>query len=193
MQNFFGMGSPTTEQEIQKHKDKLNNLINKLNNTHKIDEEISINNEIKSETDCISSLLNIKKNEINQNNNIKNNFNPMFNQINMGYNMVNDMMMFKNQNQMIAPQVVNQNDNKWNLIFELNSESKIINVSIDPNKLFKEAISIFLLNIGSGSTGDYQFIFNSKEIYQDMKICQTGLQHLSRILALPARRSKGIK
>ena len=75
----------------------------------------------------------------------------MFNQINMGYNMVNDMMMFKNQNQMIAPQVVNQNDNKWNLIFELNSESKIINVSIDPNKLFKEAISIFLLNIGSGS------------------------------------------
>ena len=151
MQNFFGMGSPTTEQEIQKHKDKLNNLINKLNNTHKIDEEISINNEIKSETDCISSLLNIKKNEINQNNNIKNNFNPMFNQINMGYNMVNDMMMFKNQNQMIAPQVVNQNDNKWNLIFELNSESKIINVSIDPNKLFKEAISIFLLNIGSGS------------------------------------------
>ena len=39
------LGSSITEEEIQNHKNKLKNLITKLNNTHNIDEEISINNE----------------------------------------------------------------------------------------------------------------------------------------------------
>ena len=49
--------------EIRKHKYKLNNLINILINTHNIDEEISINNEIKNETEFLSSLFIIKRNE----------------------------------------------------------------------------------------------------------------------------------
>ena len=68
------MGTNITEQEIQKHKNKLNNLIIRLNNTHNIDEEASINYEIKNESECLSSLLNIKRNEVNQQN-IQNNFN----------------------------------------------------------------------------------------------------------------------
>ena len=73
------MSGPMTEQEIQKHKNKLNQLISKLINTHNIEEEISINNEIKKESECLSSLLNIKKYELNQNNNtnMDNNFNPI--------------------------------------------------------------------------------------------------------------------
>ena len=55
--------SPVTEKEIENHKKKLNLLINKLNNTHNIEEETSINNEIKNEAECLSSLLNIKKND----------------------------------------------------------------------------------------------------------------------------------
>ena len=77
------MGNPITEQEIQNHKNRLNRLITKLINTHNIDEETSINNEIKNETKFLSSLLNIKRNELNQNNIINNNnnlFNPMINQ-----------------------------------------------------------------------------------------------------------------
>ena len=54
------MGSPITEQEIQNHKNKLTDLISKLINTHNIEEEISINNEIKKETEFLSSLLSIK-------------------------------------------------------------------------------------------------------------------------------------
>ena len=72
-----GMGSNIVEQEIQNHKNQLNNFIIKLNNTHNIDEEILINNKIKIETECLLSLLNIKRNELNQfnfqNNNINNN------------------------------------------------------------------------------------------------------------------------
>ena len=64
------------QQEINKHKSKLLNLINNLNNTQSIDDEISINNDIKTESECLKSLLNIKQtnlmnqmNQINQNNN----------------------------------------------------------------------------------------------------------------------------
>ena len=45
------MGSYTTEQEILKIKNKLNNLIMKLFNTHNIEEETSINTEIKNQTE----------------------------------------------------------------------------------------------------------------------------------------------
>ena len=55
------MGNSITEQEIQKHKNNINNLTFKLNNTRNIDEEILINNEMKKENKCLSSLLNIKK------------------------------------------------------------------------------------------------------------------------------------
>ena len=63
------MRSSITEEEIQNNKNKLNNSISKLINTHNIDEEISINNEIKYETEFLSSLFKIKKNDINKNKN----------------------------------------------------------------------------------------------------------------------------
>ena len=72
------------QQEINKHKTKLMNLINNLINTQLINEEIFINNEIKKESECLISLLNVKQKELlNQmNNNI--NLNPfMFQPNNM--------------------------------------------------------------------------------------------------------------
>ena len=61
-----------TLQEINVHKQMLINLVNKLINTQLINEEISINNEIKKESECLNSLFNIKQNNlmnrINQNN-----------------------------------------------------------------------------------------------------------------------------
>ena len=56
--------------EIKKHKANIQNLSNKLINTVDINEEISVNNEIKKETELLLSLLNIKKNELLQNNNM---------------------------------------------------------------------------------------------------------------------------
>ena len=104
------MGSPITEQEIQNHKNKLNDLITKLINTHNIDEETSINNEIKKQTEFLNSLLNIKRNELNRNNNNMNNnannifFNPMLNQNDMIYNMNNGMM----NNNLLQQQMMKQ-------------------------------------------------------------------------------------
>ena len=51
----------TIQQEINMHKLKLLNLVNNLINTQLINEEIFINNEIKTENECLKSLLNIKQ------------------------------------------------------------------------------------------------------------------------------------
>ena len=104
------MPSNATEDEIKKHKDKLKDLISRLNNTHNIDEEYSINNEIRNETEILSSLFIKKRNELNQNNNMgkndmnsNNNFlNPPFNQNNMNIinNDMNNNIMNCNQMQL---------------------------------------------------------------------------------------------
>ena len=97
------MGSPITEQEIQNQKNKLNNLRNQLINTHNINEEISINNEMKKETEFLSSLIKIKRNELNQNNNNMN-IDPMQQQI-MQQQMMQQQMM---QQQMMQQQMMAQ-------------------------------------------------------------------------------------
>ncbi len=66
------LGSYKTEKEIFKIKDKLEKLIMRLVNTYDIEEEISINDKIKNETEFLSSLLTIKINELNQNNHMNN-------------------------------------------------------------------------------------------------------------------------
>jgi len=63
-------------QEINKHKTNLMTLINNLINTQLINEEIYINNEIKKESECLISLLNVKQNTLNNQININNNINP---------------------------------------------------------------------------------------------------------------------
>ena len=109
-QSINKVQSNATEDEIKKHKDKLNDLTNKLNNTHNIDEEYSINNEIRNETEILTSLFIKKRNELNQNNNMgkndmnnNNNFlNPPFNQNNMNIinNDMNNNIMNCNQMQL---------------------------------------------------------------------------------------------
>ena len=46
--------------EINNHKNNISNLSTKLLNAYDINEEISINNEIKKETEILVTLLNIK-------------------------------------------------------------------------------------------------------------------------------------
>ena len=88
-----------TLEEINKHKNKIKCLSNKLINTIDINEEIMINNEIKNETECLLSLLNIKKNEII---NLNNNNNINFNMNNNCYQQKNNLNFQFLQQQMIG-------------------------------------------------------------------------------------------
>jgi hypothetical protein len=99
------MGSYTTEQEILKLKNKLNNLIMKLFNTHNIEEETSINTEIKNQTEFLSSLLNIKRNELNLNNKMNN---MQMQQMMQQQIMQQQMMEQQMQQQMMQQQMMQQ-------------------------------------------------------------------------------------
>ena len=85
-----------TQIEINKHKTNICNLAMKLSNTFNIYEEISINNEIKKETEFLLSLLNIKQSEIiTFNKNINNNMNFNMNN-NFSQQMNNQQFQFLN-------------------------------------------------------------------------------------------------
>ena len=92
------------QQEINIHKNKLLNLINNLINTQIVNNEIIINNDIKKETECLNSLLNIKQNTLNNpinHNNIINLY-PNFVQPNINMNFpqmnINPMQIMQNNN-----------------------------------------------------------------------------------------------
>ena len=70
----------------------------------------------------------------------------------------------------------------WNLIFENQNDKKLVTIRISEQKTVKEAINVYLLK--SGRTDKCKFIFNNKELYPEMIICQSGLQPLSRILVI---------
>ena len=69
----------------------------------------------------------------------------------------------------------------WNLIFENQNDKKSLTIRISEQKLVKEAISMYMLK--SGRTDKCKFIFNNKELFQEMKICHS-LFNLSRILVV---------
>ena len=92
------------QQEINMHKSKLLNLINNLINTQIIDNEIAINDEIKTESECLKSILKIKQNNLmNQQINLNNNldFSPFMVQPNLQMNLLMNNMNPTNHNQNI--------------------------------------------------------------------------------------------
>ena len=192
------MRNNITEQEIQKHKDKLNNLIFRLNNTHNIDEENSINNEIKNESEFLSSLFNIKRNELNQNNNMNNNnnnfFNPMPNPMindQMQQQMIQQQMM---QQQMLQQQMMQQQMEMQNqyirVIFRQSGEnSKNIPPITIQCKPFDSVSSIIeKYRNASGDKDPYKkFIFNAKNLNQALDLNEAGISNNSNIFVVSTR------
>ena len=97
--------------EINKHKNKLLNLFNKLINSVDINEKIAINNEMKTETEFLSSLLNIKKSYLGQDNLQNNNINFMNKNLNQNINNNinnNTMQQQMMQQQLMQEQMIQQ-------------------------------------------------------------------------------------
>ena len=117
--------------------------------------------------------------------------NPMMGGMNPMMSGMNPMMQFGGMNPgMVSPQPQTQADSNvsiddqsgWNLIFENQNDKKSLTIRISEQKLVKEAISMYMLK--SGRTDKCKFIFNNKELFVEMKICQSGLNNLSRILVI---------
>ena len=181
--------------EINKYKNKLKTLTDKLTSIIDINDELSINNEIKNISDFLSSLLNIKKNLMNKKDNsiILPNQNVMNNE--------------KNQ-QAAAPEISSfhiilqneENDNNKDIEHSNNFLSNFKSTQI--RVIFRQAngrfaSSVFCLpeekiaNVIDkyrNKSGDYnpykRFIFNSKDLSQELTVNEVGISNNSNIFII---------
>ena len=82
-----------------------------------------------------------------------------------------------------------EDKNEWNLIFE-NEDKESVTIRINKEKLVKEAISKYYLK--SGRTDKCKFIFRNKELFVEMRICQSGLSNLSKINVITVEKSNSL-
>ena len=171
------------QQEINLHKSKLLNLINNLINTQLIDDEISINNEIKTESECLKSILNIKQNNfMNQQINLNNNFNvnPFITRPNLQMN-----QPIINMNPIISNNINSfPNNGIINVTFERASGNSIL-ISINPNEKISELIKRYREK--SKDFNNNQFLLNGNKIdvYSSLSLTEYGIRDLNRITVLP--------
>ena len=188
------LSNPIIEQEIQNHKNKLNILISKLINTHDIDEETSINNTIKNETEFLSSLLNIKKNELNH---IKMNMhiNPMQQQIMMKQQMMDpqmiqmQMMMAQAQQEQMKNILNNQRKEEISVTFRRyvsEEDEKYPVVAIIQCTLDEKVSS--LIEKYRNNTGDHdsskKFIFNARNLNLSLTVAEAGITNKANIFVV---------
>ena len=191
-----------TLEEIKKHKIKISNLSIQLINTNNIADEIMLNDEIKNETNCTLSLLNIKLNEIQQNNNnINNNY--------QNFNIINQQEILARQQMLAQQQILNPFNaglEKPTNIF-LNNNQKIpkapiiqVQKAIDiffteekSNRQGKEKSNIFIQcfpndkvsavidkyrNIINDYSNNKKFCFNDFILDENLSIDKAGLYHI---------------
>ena len=164
--------------------DMMNNgmmMMNNINNMNNMNAMMMMNN-----------LNNMNMNNLNMMNNMNNlnNMNNMMmnNAMNPMNNIMPNNMMMNNMNNVMPMngQMMPQSGDMWNLLFQRKisqtNTQQNVNIAIDPDKLFIEAISMFKLRIGSNE--DFKFIFNGKDVIRDLKISQTGLMNNSVITVI---------
>ena len=100
----------------------------------------------------------------------------------MGFGGFNPGIPSPQPQQQVNSNISIEDQSGWNLIFENQNDKKTLAIRISEQKLVKEAISMYMLK--SGRTDKCKFIFNNKELFGEMKICQSGLNNLSRILVI---------
>ena len=187
------------QQEINIHKTKLITLINNLINTQLINEEISINNEIKKESECLISLLNIKQNtlmnQINMNNNM--NFNPFMIQPNLMIPNFQPINMNQMQQQMIMNNFNNIQNNNYDNNFFLNltfidDSGKETIVQTNPNEKVSEIIEKY-----KKKANDYNpqnlFLHNGKKLVPHLIVSETSLYNGTEIIVHDLQYYKRVK
>ena len=160
-----------TLEEIRKHKNKINELSNKLINIFDVNEEIMINNEIKYETECLLSLLNIKKNEINNINN----------QNKIGQQQMLAQLQLQQQ-QMMAQQQEEMMQQMENILNNLGNNTQL-NILINVNFRVSGSASqpISLVTVQSNPEEKFSLLLKNIEIKLMIMMIQKNLFLMRRI------------
>ena len=201
------------QQEINKHKSKLLNLINNLNNTQSIDDEISINNDIKTESECLKSLLNIKQtnlmnqmNQINQNNSFD--ANPFMIQPNNLF--INQQQQMMAQQQMIQQRMMQMQQQQqqqaeaakrgqgFSVIFRKRiytgqafGSEMILMIQCNPNDKVSDIIEKYR-NKANDRDNTKKFIFNARNLNTSLSVAEAGITNNANIFVVATKGIKGI-
>ena len=127
------------------------------------------------------------------NNNMMNNMMNNIQNINMGMNnmmniqnmqmQMNDMMNNNiNNNMNIFNQNLIDEPDGWYLIFDDREKNDKVFIRISEQKLVKEAINKYLMKTGKNSK--YKYIYNAYDLNPEIKICESGLKNMAKILVL---------
>lgn len=179
------------EQEIYQHKYNLKFLIDNLINTQNINEENMINNEIKKESEFITSLLNIKENslmnqmnQINQMNQMNQNNNLNFDPMNFGFNI----------NEINQPNVADFNINEFNnnipnkeiinIYFERKWDSKAACIISSPEEKISDLVQKYRMKFND--YGKRFFIYSARQLDLSQSISDFGIKNGSKISVIKA-------
>ena len=174
--------------EINKHKNNISNLSTKLINTSDINEEISINNEIKKETEILVSLFNIKMNN--------NQFQQQMMQFQMqqhmqaaqqAQNMQNQMQNILSQNQFQPPKPID-------IIFRVSGatgqESAPIMVQCMSDEKVSDVIEKYR-NQSNDRDMTKKFIFNAMPLNPNLTVAEAGMEEGSNVFVVVVHGVKG--
>jgi len=187
--------------EINKHKFNILSLANKLINTYEINQEISINNEIKKETEFLLSLLNIKNssmmNQMAMNN--MNFFNPMMNP-----NFVNNNNQFQQmiqqqlmqiQQMLLQPPMNQQMENIQKIEDKITvkfrkDRAEPIPVKCSLNNSISDIIKKYR-KYSLDNEPEEKFIFNAKALSPSLTVAEAGLTNNSNIFVVETNGLRG--
>ena len=181
--------------EINKHKNNISNLSTRLLNTFDINEEISINNEIKKETEILDSLLNIKMNSIMTQNQQMMQF-QIQQQIQAQQNMFNQMQnMQNNPLNNNLPNQIEESKKYITLIFRTGKKDKDGN-PIDPmiqctlDEKVSKIIERYRMKANDVETNK-KFIFNAIALNHSLTVAEAGLSDNSNIFVMNTKSVRG--
>ena len=192
------LGSYITEKEIIKVKEKLRMLTVRLFNIHDIEEETSINNEIKNETEFLSSLLTIKTNELNQNKHMNNIELQQMQEEIMQEEMKRQQMIQKQniqvQQEEEMPNILNENIiTEFTVVFRTSGpDGKAfvpIQVKFKPDDKVSKIIEKYRIKSGDQDPNK-KFIFNAMNLKPNLSADEVGLCNNSNIFVVATKCKK---
>ena len=180
---------------IEINKNNIGNLSARLLNTFDINEEISINNEIKKETEILDSLLNIKMNSIMAQNKQMMQF-QIQQQMQAQQNMFNQLQnMQNNPLNNNFPNQIEQSKKSITVIFwtgkhdkDGNQISQRIQCSLDEK--VSKVIERYRMPANDVETNT-KFIFNAKPLNPTLTVDEAGLSDNSNIFVVSYKSIRG--
>ena len=181
--------------EINKHKNNISNLSTRLLNTFDINEEISINNEIKKETEILDSLLNIKMNSIMAQNQQMMQF-QIQQQMQAQQNMFNQLQnMQNNPSNNNFPNQIEQSKKSITVIFWTGKHDKDGNpisqrIQCILDEKVSKVIERYRMQANDVETNK-KFIFNAHFLNPTLTVAEAGLFDDSNIFAMSTEGVRG--